>query len=225
MEQRTTLCNLSFVSVSWEYAFEYVAYCLTVTLLHSVDATMRSFVAYSGSLLDSFSVFMFKLVCAALGLSSVNKHVDNDSDLRSSYIFLDSLHNIFNYYSVLCLLGINMRTESPILNIRMHHSLTSKQLNSVFYVGTNVSAKLSIVHVGLGSSALQAVLNGSTVVSTIVLNNNYKVASITGRVVSNLNLPLSLLGNAHCLSSSVGEIHVRELCALQCYNARSMFAY
>jgi len=212
---------------SWEIAYEAVAngFASVYTQCHG---NMFQFIGHAGALLDAYSLFVFRLLCASIGISSVNRHAYTDVDMRLTYIFADKLTSVFNDCDVLLLLGVHMKKESSILHIRITNRVfESAGLLRIGYIGTFTFPTYKVTHLGLSSVTLLELLHGRAAYCAHISTTN--AACIIGSSATTEFTMVSLLhahfayANYLCLLS--GDVNTYELCALPSYNIRSLYAH
>lgn len=153
--------NDKFIKVSWLFIFKYLKSYLLYLLK---NAQMNNFkfinvIGIFGEFIDLESLFLFKNFLNKLGTSNIysswNFTTLKNIDYRSNYLFNKNLINIQNADCIL-LVGINLRLESPILNIKIRKSylnncpIYSLGFNSIlnYYtkqLGTNMSVLINIL--------------------------------------------------------------------------------
>jgi hypothetical protein len=195
----------------------------------SAEQYMHSFFSYAGALLDAFSFFLFKYLCALLGLSNVNIHVNTDVDFRLSYLFSDTVYSLFTYCNVFLLLAVHLKKESPMLNIRMSTRLINKQtVMRVGYIGTTLFPKYKASHIGLTSRSLARFFYGASSFCTFVRNSFNRAACIVGRALDALYTSISgcytKFRSCNFLSLHSGDVALSELCVRATYNSRTFFS-
>jgi len=124
---------------SWENAFR----CFRTQFF----LLQHSAYFFAGHLLDCSSFFFFRFFCNSFGVSNINVHVNTDSDLRLSFLVSSSLSLLFNDSNVYLLLGLNLKLESPILNIRLKNCFFANQSSiRIGYIGTHVFSNYPMIH-------------------------------------------------------------------------------
>lgn len=198
-------------------------------MMFASEGTMHQCFGYAGSLVDSFSFFMFKTFCNALGMYHMNRHVGVDVDLRLTYLFSDKLSSVFNDCNVLLLLGVNLTKESPIINIRITNRIFDNEAcMRVGYIGTYMFPKYPVLHIGLSSITLLHFLYGRSSFCYDVSNNKDRATCIMGRsagidVYTYTNVSdYFMYTNYLCLHT--GDVNRNELCVMPSYNSRTLFS-
>jgi hypothetical protein len=188
---------------------------------------MHSFFSFAGGLLDMFSMYVFKLVCSLLCISDINSHLNAGADFRISYLFTDTLANIYKHSNAILLLSINMRKEAPVMNIRISSGMADRAC-SIGYIGSAYHNKY--IHLGVSSYSLYNVLHGSTSFSTIITNHDNNVACVTGRTFNTTThawqrgIVTKLFNSINSACVLVSNTHIYEICAFSCYNVRNLYS-
>jgi NADH dehydrogenase/NADH:ubiquinone oxidoreductase subunit G len=218
-----------YTHISWNKAYSFFVFGIMTHVANSIDNFMHSFFSYAGALLNTFSFFLFKYLCTVLGLSNINTHVCTDVDLRLAYLFSDNLSSIFNSCNVFFLLAVNIKKESPMLNVRIANRLVNKNtIMRVGYIGTNMFTKHKARHIGITSYSLFRFFSGAFSFCTNVYTNMQQAACVVGRAVStalyNLVGCYSYFKACNVLQLHSGDIARSELCISAAYTARTFFS-
>jgi NADH dehydrogenase/NADH:ubiquinone oxidoreductase subunit G len=216
------------VTVSWDSAYNEIARSLAQHIICSSDSYMQSVNAYSGGLIDMFSMFQLKWLCAYIGMSSINSHISLETDIRTTYLFTDTLACALNSCSILFVLASNIRKESPVLNIRVSNNMANRQNTvSIVYIGSHSFTKYSAYHLGNSYISINKLCSGKVASSILNSSSNSTWSCIIGntaqRHVLQHSMLRALMFSVNYLSTNVGSLHVLDLDALPRYNIRSLF--
>ncbi len=195
-------------------------------LCSSTDSVMHSVIAYVGGLVDLFSTFTLKVACAALGISRINQNVGADADLRSTYLFTNTLRCIFNTCSVMFMLASNLRKELPVLNIRVSsNSAIRNSSMTIIHVGASHYARQTVKHFGNSYISLYKVLCGHSVFYNSISSDAIScLIGITAqRHKAQHSVLKKLMKYVNQVTTNVGELHALDLVMLTRYNIRSVF--
>jgi hypothetical protein len=197
-------------------------------LLAWLNSSRRSNSIYflAGHLTDAATFHFPRLFRNMFGISNVNMHIDSDVDLRTHYLLSDSISSPFNDNHVSLFIGINLKLESPILNIRVrNNSVTNESSVRIGYVGSHIRLNYNIIHLGLSSVYLCTLYYGKSF-SSFDLN---KVVCVYGSSTpfTMQSIPRNL--SSSCFSSNFvspysGDLNMYELCAISSYNVRTTYS-
>lgn len=177
-------------------------------------------------MLDSAAFFFFRVFCNVFGVSNINLHIDADVDLRLNYLLSDSISSLFNDSHVFLFIGINLKLESPILNIRIkNNSFSNESSVRIGYVGTNISLNYSFLHLGLSSIYLLHFFYGHSFFSFDLNRVVCVFGSSSSFSVNNIFRSLSVsLFSTNYISLYSGDLNLFDLCVLSSYNSRTIFS-
>lgn len=146
--------------------------------------------------------------------------------MRLNYLVSDSLSSLFNDSHVFLFIGINLKLESPILNIRIkNNSFSNESSVRIGYIGTNINLNYSFLHLGLSSLYLLHFFYGHSFFSFGLTN----VVCVYGNSVSfSVNsffrqLSISMFSTNY-VSLYSGDLNLFDLCVLSSYNTRTLFS-
>jgi hypothetical protein len=98
-------------------------------------------------------------------------YVKLETDIRTTYLFTDTLAGAFNSCSILLVLASNIRKESPVLNIRVSNNMANRQNTvSILYIGSHYFTKYSAFHIG--HSYISICKLGSGKIASSILNSS-----------------------------------------------------
>jgi NADH dehydrogenase/NADH:ubiquinone oxidoreductase subunit G len=159
------------------------------------------------------------------GISNINTHIDFDVDLRVNYILSDSIASLFNDSNILLFTGINLKLESPILNIRVRNNFLSNSTSiRIGYIGSNIALNYAFIHLGLSSAFLVGFYYGKSSFSfdsdrvVCVHGSSYTIDSKS----IFRSLSTSIFSNNY-VALYTGDLNIFELCALGSYNVRTAY--
>jgi hypothetical protein len=180
---------------------------------------------FAGHLLDCESFYYFRFLSNALGICNVNVHIGSDSDLRLSYLVSKSLSSLFNDSTVFLIIGLNLKLESPLLNIRLKNSMFATHARvRIGYIGTHIFSNYPIIHLGFCSTALSFFFFGRSFfcydVDNVICLTGGSVSTIVSSVLRTLS---DTAFSTNYIALYSGDINLHELCVLQSFNARSLY--
>lgn len=138
----------------------------------------------------------------------------------------DSISSLFNDSHVFLFIGINLKLESPILNIRIkNNSFSNESSVRIGYIGTNISLNYSFLHLGLSSISLLSFFYGRSFFS-FDLNRVVCVcgSSISFSVNSIFRHLSTSIFSTNYISLYSGDLNLFDLCVLSSYNSRTIFS-
>jgi hypothetical protein len=172
---------------------------------------------------DAFSAYMFRTINNALGVIHINVHAPIDIHTRLSHTLSEPLSALFNRSNIFMIIGISLKLESPILNIRMskHGHIKSG------YIGTCTTHNRSTMHLGLTSTSFFDICSGTAFFAKHLLR--HKAMCLRGDARSVLDGAMRIYGSlrhisGHVISASSGLMHIYELGAASNIASRSKFA-
>ena len=160
------------------------------------------------------------------GISNINLHVNLDVDLRLNYFLSDSISSLFNDSHVFFFLGINLKLESPILNIRIkNNSFANESSLRIGYVGSNISLNYPVIHLGLSSLYLAHFFFGKSFFCFDLDNVVCLCGSSISFSINRLFRTLSTsLFSTNYISLYSGDLNLYDLCAVSSYNSKTRFS-
>ena len=211
--------------ISWEHAFQL----FRINFLDWFCTPWHSNSAYffAGHLIDASSFFFFRLFCNVFGISNINIHVDIDVDLRLSYLVSDSISSLFNDSSVFFFVGINLKIESPILNIRIkNNSFSNESSIRIGYLGSNISLNYSFIHLGLSCLYLTYFFYGKSFfcfdLDNVVCLSGSSISLSVNSVFRQLSTSIF---STNYISLYSGDLNLYDLCVVSSYNVKNCFSF
>jgi hypothetical protein len=170
------------------------------------------------------SIYKSKLFCTYFGMPYINTHVNKSADLRLDYIVSVSLSTLFSEGNVFLLVGLNLKMESPILNIRLKNVSVETYLDvQIGYIGTSIVLNYPYIHLGFGSSAVCSLFYGKSFFCNSIIDAN--LSCISGDAVCDSTI-LALRRIRNITTNKVrlyaGDINVLDMCAIRPYAARAL---
>lgn len=210
---------------SWEECFKLFKYNFTTwlkTVWHSY-----SIYFFAGHLIDASSFYFFSLFCNVFGVSNINLHVDYDVDLRLNYLLSDSISTLFNDRNVYLFIGINLKIESPIINIRVRNNFFSNESSiRIGYIGSNISLNYDFLHLGLSMVYLVHFIYGKSFfcydINNVVCVSGSSTSFDTHSILRSISTSVS---STNYISLYSGDLNLYELCSLGSYNTRTSFTW
>jgi NADH-quinone oxidoreductase subunit G len=156
--------NNIFVQVTWKEAFEYISTEIT-------KRRLNNFVINTGNFTDIEHLVSLKELSKKISSVfnvSINNEKTNISDFQKDYTLKQNLFN-FKGPKVFLLVGINLRLENPILNIKLKRlSLTNNVL--IGYIGSKNNYNLNCEHLGNNLNTLTNIVAGKHKFCTVITN-------------------------------------------------------
>jgi NADH-quinone oxidoreductase subunit G len=185
---------------SWPEALEYVAGKLK-------DVPGNRIGAVAGDLVDVESVFALKALMSALGSQNLDCRQDGakiDGSRRDHYLFNTGIAGI-EQADALLIIGSNPRKEAPVLNARIRKRWNTGAM-PVAHIGlSDLDLTYKAEHLGEGSSALNALLEGSHAFAK-VLSEAKKPMIIIGRGAVAREDGAAVLAAAWALANQIGAL-------------------
>jgi NADH-quinone oxidoreductase subunit G len=185
---------------SWPEALEYVAGKLKGVPGNRIGAV-------AGDLVDVESVFALKALMSALGSQNLDCRQDGakiDGSRRDHYLFNTGIAGI-EQADALLIIGSNPRKEAPVLNARIRKRWNTGAM-PVAHIGlSDLDLTYKAEHLGEGSSALNALLDGSHAFAK-VLSEAKKPMIIIGRGAVAREDGAAVLAAAWALANQIGAL-------------------
>ncbi len=158
-----------FVQSTWKNVF------MIIRSLHSKN--YKNFIINTGNFVDleTFSALdiLSKTLHSKYNLS-INTHLSRNLDFQENYT-INSKMLSFNGKKVFLLVGVNLRLENPILNIRFK-KLSNASNVLIGYIGARHDHNINFIHLGNNFKVLTNILIGKhnfcTICSSFLKTNN-----------------------------------------------------
>jgi NADH-quinone oxidoreductase subunit G len=161
----------------------------------------------------------------------INNESNFNSDIQDFYF---NINNISSTQKVFLFVGLNLRLENPLLNIRFRKLSTLKSV-LVAFIGTKFDVNINIMHLGNNLSVLKKIIEGKhyfvSLIKTFLKRNNNNISiknffknSVTvifgeefNKKISSKNVNIltqnfsSINFSYNILHNSVGKINMLEL--------------
>lgn len=145
-----------------------------------------------------------------------------NSDLRLNYLIPVSFDIMFDECNIFLMIGINLKLESPILNIRLRNVVVNTHMDIyIGYIGTRITLNYPYIHLGFGSASVCTIFYGMSFFCHTMLTDN-NVSCISGDSTrSDAIHSLRNVRNIICshVNAYSGDINVLDICARRPYKA------
>lgn len=156
--------NNIFTQVTWKEAFEHISNEINKRKLNNVVINTGNFVDIEH--LVSLKEFTKKISPAYT--ITINNEKNFNGDFQSDYTLNANLFN-FKGPKIFLLVGINLRLENPILNIKLKRlSLLNNVL--IGYIGSKNNYNLNCEHLGNNLTVLTDIISGKHKFCTVITN-------------------------------------------------------
>lgn len=155
-----------FIQTTWENAFRFVQSKL-------LTKNYKNLVINTGNFLDFEAFSMLDLLAKRLYDKynlSINAHYNRNVDFQENYTINPNLLN-FTDKKVIILVGINLRLENPILNIKLK-KLSNNNNVIIGYIGAKYDYNINLIHLGNNTKVLSDILSGKHNFCTTIANFN-----------------------------------------------------
>lgn len=156
--------NNLFVSVTWNEAFEFITHKFKLQQFQNFVINTGNFTDIEHIVsLNTFSKNLTKII-----KPSINNFAKLNADLQEYYTIKSNIfHNIGN--KVYILVGLNLRLENPVLNIKLRRlSLNSNIL--IAYIGSKYDYNINLLHLGNNLEILKKIVAGKHKICSIITN-------------------------------------------------------
>ncbi len=153
-----------FIQSSWKDTFNFIYKTLNSSNFHN-------FVINTGNLIDLEHIVSLNNLTKQLNKKinlSINSKDFINADLQEYYLLNNDIFK-YNGHKVLLLIGINIRLENPILNIKFKRL---SNLNNILigYVGSKYNNNVNFIHLGNNISVLDKIFSGRHSFCNLALN-------------------------------------------------------
>jgi NADH dehydrogenase/NADH:ubiquinone oxidoreductase subunit G len=173
-----------FVQCSWKNALSFIKETIHNTPYKNLIINTGNFNDLESLIsINEFSKKLIKVI-----RPTINFNIKTNSDFQEYYLLNDNIFNVVGY-KVFLLVGVNLRLENPILNIRLKKLSNNKNI-LIGYIGSRHDYNLNLVHLGNNFSSIKEVLSGKHSFSTLITNflkkdlNNNKIKNIFKNKIS-----------------------------------------
>ncbi len=173
-----------FVKSSWKNAFDFIK-------KNTFNPTFKNFIIETGNFVDLeslISVNEFSKRIINTIRPSINYNIKNQADFQEYYLLNEDIFNIVGP-KVFILIGINLRLENPILNIKLKKLSNNKNV-IIAYIGSNYENNLNLIHLGNNLSVIKEIISGKHNFCALISNflkkdlNNNKIKNIFKNKIS-----------------------------------------
>jgi len=176
--------NNIFVQATWKEAFNYITEEIN-------KRKSNNLVINTGNFTDLEHLTSLTHFTKTIG-ATYNTVINNDdfinADLQEYYTIKPNILNVKGP-KVFILVGINLRLENPILNIKLKRLSTNNNV-LIGYIGSKNNYNLNCEHLGNNIDILKKIIKGNHHFSTVITNflkknlKNQKISSIFKNEVS-----------------------------------------
>jgi NADH-quinone oxidoreductase subunit G len=112
----------------------------------------------------------------------------SNADLQEYYLLNDDIFKTSGY-KVILLVGVNLRLENPILNVRLKKLSHNKNI-LIAYIGSHNENNINLIHLGNNFSIIKEIVSGKHNFSKLILSflkkdlNNNKIKNIFKNKIS-----------------------------------------
>ena len=153
-----------FIQCSWKNALNFIKNTIYST-------PFKNFIINTGNFNDleslttinEFSKNIIKII-----RPTINYNIKKNADFQEYYLLNDNIFNVTGN-KVFLLVGVNLRLENPILNIRLKKLSNNKNV-LIGYIGSRSDHNLNLFHIGNNFSKLKEVLSGKHNFSALITN-------------------------------------------------------
>ena len=220
--------NGLFVQSSWNKTFSYLESILK-------NQKFNNIIINTGNFNDLEQLTVLDNLKSKFNNIIINNDIKSNHDLQEFYTIKN---NFFESEGpqVYILVGVNLRLENPILNIKLK-KLSQKNSILIGYIGANHNYNMDLIHLGTSIKTLNDILKGTHQFSTLIQNflkKNSKNIKIKNLFKNNINLlfgheasqmknfnkilnnisavtPLPFKFNINVLENYSGKINAKEL--------------
>jgi NADH-quinone oxidoreductase subunit G len=175
------------IKISWKKILEFFKF---LKIYLSNKNNIYNFIGINGLYNDIESIFLLKTF---INLNKSNIVLDNffingkNCDLRSNYLIIKKLNNLFlNDSTILLIVGVNLRLEYPILNIKIRKLVLENNLK-VFYIGNNINLNYKYIHISNNYKNFYKFLEGKHWLCNFFLKK-YSYIMLPANLFNNLNI-------------------------------------
>ena len=208
--------NNKLLPVSWKFGIAFFINNIVV-LSKKKSNFFNHFSIFSGNMLDLESVFFIKQFSLQYNIININNTNWNNVNIRHSYI-MDTKINEIEFNTMTLILGLDLKIESPIINLKIKKSTHSNSFvkNIIYYIGTCVNSNINSNQIGLSSKSLLSVLYAKNHITFFIKNSkklsifsrsDFKNAYSFNNIIPSSFFKIST--NLICLNS--GDINTFEL--------------
>ena len=220
-----------FIVSSWYLVFFKIK--LYYNLYYNLKHNNSFFSVFTGNLCDTFSLYILKYSALTLGINNINTSIPKNIDLRKYYFFNNNIKSL-DLNNVFLFLGTNIKTDSPILNLKIRNlKYKYNQKVKLCYIGNKVLLNYSFIHLGINTNSLLLLLLGKSFFCKTInfFNNIIFFRSTTFKLSTNYSLLLDVLSYYllkknfifNHLSLFASDISLYELGIVSFYYTKSNF--
>jgi NADH dehydrogenase/NADH:ubiquinone oxidoreductase subunit G len=173
-----------FIQSSWKNTLDFIKSTI-------ISPSFKNLIINTGNFNDlesliSINEFSKKLIKTIR--PTINYNIKNNADFQEYYLLNDNIFNVTGY-KVFLLVGVNLRLENPILNVRLKKLSANKNV-LIGYIGSNYDNNLNLVHLGNNFSIIKQIFSGKHAFSTLISNflkkdlNNNKIKDLFKNKIS-----------------------------------------
>ncbi len=173
-----------FIQSSWKNTLDFIKNTITTSSLKNLIINTGNFNDLESLIsLNEFSKKLIKII-----RPTINYNIKNNADFQEYYLLNDNIFNVSGY-KIFLLIGVNLRLENPILNIRLKKLSNDKNV-LIGYIGSNYNNNLNLIHLGNNFSTIKEIFAGKHNFSTVITNflkrdlNNSKIKDIFKNKIS-----------------------------------------
>lgn len=216
--------NNIFIQTSWKEAFDFLQNKIK-------NNKFGTFVVNTGNFTDMETITALQTLTDKTKNIVINNESNFNSDVQDFYF---NVNNITSSQKVFLFVGLNLRLENPLLNIRFRKLSTLKSV-LIAFIGTKFDVNINIMHLGNNLSVLKKIIEGKHYFISLIKiflkrnNNNMHIKnffknSVTvifgeefNKKISSRNINIltqnfsSLNFSYNILHNSVGKINMLEL--------------
>ncbi len=153
-----------FIQCSWINALDFIKSTISSTLFKNLIINTGNFNDLESlTTINEFSKKLIKII-----KPTINYNIKNNADFQEYYLLNDNIFNVIGY-KVFLLIGVNLRLENPILNIRIKKLSNNKNV-LIGYIGSRYDHNLNLLHIGNNFLKIKEVLSGKHPFSTLITN-------------------------------------------------------
>ncbi len=177
-----------FIQVTWKEASNYI-------FTEFFKDKLENIIINTGNFIDIENIISIKKFLKYLSYSSdhfnisINNSIPLNADFQEYYNIRNNIFNITGQ-KVFLLIGINLRLENPILNIKLKKiSINSNIL--IGYIGSHSNYNINCIHLGNNISILNDIIKGKHNFCMIFINflkKNSKNQKILNKFKNNISI-------------------------------------
>lgn len=201
--------NGVFIQSTWKEAFNFIEKQIT-------EKQINNLVINTGNFTDLEHLTTLNLLSKKID-NKFNVSINNNQNINADFQEYYTLNpNLFNFKGkkVFLLVGINLRLENPVLNIKFK-KLSNNNNVLIGYIGSRYDYNINLIHLGNNISTFTKIVEGRHYFSTIISNflkTNTKGEKIQNNLKNSISVIFgneSIQTNQHTkLISSIKELNL-----------------